>query len=84
MTSLRPILVLFLSGNRFMPLAGALLSAATALAGVALLGLSGWFITATAIAGLSVTTALAFDVFARQQVSASSRLSAPPPAMASD
>ncbi|TWG55311.1 amino acid ABC transporter ATP-binding/permease protein [Aminobacter sp. J44] len=64
MTSLRPILVLFLSGNRFMPVAGALLSAATALAGVALLGLSGWFITATAIAGLSVTTALAFDVFA--------------------
>lgn len=35
----------------------------TALAGAALLGLSGWFITATGIAGLSVGTALAFDVF---------------------
>lgn len=35
----------------------------TVLAGAALLGLSGWFITATGIAGLSVGTALAFDVF---------------------
>ncbi len=43
---------------------GALLAAATALAGLALLGLSGWFITATAIAGLSTATAVAFDVFA--------------------
>jgi len=43
--------------------AGVLLSAVTVLFGMALLGLSGWFISATAIAGLSVTTALAFDVF---------------------
>lgn len=35
----------------------------TALAGSALLGLSGWFITATGIAGLSAGTALVFDVF---------------------
>lgn len=35
----------------------------TALAGAALLGLSGWFITATGIAGLSAGTALVFDVF---------------------
>lgn len=35
----------------------------TVLFGMALLGLSGWFISATAIAGLSVATALAFDVF---------------------
>ncbi|MBP0587907.1 hypothetical protein J8J22_22880, partial [Mycobacterium tuberculosis] len=32
--------------------------------GIALLGLSGWFITATAMAGLSSATAFAFDVFA--------------------
>lgn len=42
---------------------GAALAALTALAGMALLGLSGWFITATALAGLSTATALAFDVF---------------------
>jgi len=35
----------------------------TVLAGTALLGLSGWFITATGIAGLSAGTALVFDVF---------------------
>lgn len=61
---LLPVARLFLTGNRPMLLSGLLLSAATALSGVALLGLSGWFITATAIAGLSVATALAFDVFA--------------------
>ncbi|WP_367068785.1 ATP-binding cassette domain-containing protein [Oryzisolibacter sp. LB2S] len=43
---------------------GAVLAALTVLAGMGLLGLSGWFITATAIAGLQVTTALTFDVFA--------------------
>jgi len=62
--ALAPILRLFLTGHRGMLLAGALLSAATVLCGIALLGLSGWFITATALAGLSVATALAFDVFA--------------------
>ncbi|MDA4635792.1 cysteine/glutathione ABC transporter ATP-binding protein/permease CydC, partial [Escherichia coli] len=60
----RPVLRLFLAERRFMLLAGALLAAATVLAGIALLGLSGWFITATAIAGLSSATAFAFDVFA--------------------
>jgi len=44
-------------------LGGALLAAATVLMGMALLGLSGWFITATALAGLAPATALAFDVF---------------------
>jgi len=44
--------------------AGALLSACTALFGIALLGLSGWFITATAAAGLSTVAARTFDVFA--------------------
>lgn len=44
--------------------AGAALAAATALAGMALLGLSGWFISATAFAGLVAATAFMFDVFA--------------------
>lgn len=61
---LRPVLSFFVSERRGALLGGALLAAVTVLAGVALLGLSGWFITATAIAGLSSATALAFDVFA--------------------
>lgn len=60
---LRPVAGLFLSGSRAMLIAGVLLSVVTALCGIALLGLSGWFITATGIAGLSAATALAFDVF---------------------
>src|SRR5450830_1824388 len=44
-------------------LAGAVLAALTVIAGMALLGLSGWFITATSIAGLHTSTALMFDVF---------------------
>jgi len=42
---------------------GAGLSALTVLMGMALLGLSGWFITATALAGLQAATAVRFDVF---------------------
>ncbi|WP_426089720.1 amino acid ABC transporter ATP-binding/permease protein [Janthinobacterium sp. PSPC1-1] len=42
---------------------GAMLAALTAVAGMALLGLSGWFITATSIAGLHASTAVLFDVF---------------------
>ncbi|MGV6872527.1 thiol reductant ABC exporter subunit CydC [Pseudochelatococcus sp. B33] len=65
---LRPVLGLFVAADggrrRALLLAGLALAAATVLAGVALLGLSGWFITATAIAGLSTVTALMFDVFA--------------------
>ena len=44
-------------------LGGALLSLLTVLMGMALLGLSGWFITATALAGLVPASALVFDVF---------------------
>jgi ATP-binding cassette subfamily C protein CydC len=44
-------------------LGGAALAALTVLMGMALLGLSGWFITATAIAGLVPAVALVFDVF---------------------
>ncbi|MHC1551083.1 amino acid ABC transporter ATP-binding/permease protein [Phyllobacterium sp. K27] len=60
----RPVVGLFLAEKRAMLLAGALLAACTVFAGIALLGVSGWFITATAIAGASATTALVFDVFA--------------------
>lgn len=60
---LAPILSLFWRGPRSRLLFGLCLSAATTLCGLALLGLSGWFITATAIAGLSAATALNFDVF---------------------
>lgn len=50
---LKPVLALFASsGGRRMAL-GAFLSTLVVLAGMALLGISGWFITATALAGLS-------------------------------
>lgn len=58
------VLSLFFSQRRGMLLAGLVLAGTTVLAGIALLGVSGWFITATAMAGLSAATALAFDVFA--------------------
>ncbi len=60
----KPLVRLFLAERRGMLAAGLALSCVTLLAGVALLGISGWFITATALAGLSSATALAFDVFA--------------------
>lgn len=44
-------------------LGGALLAALTVLMGMALLGLSGWFIASAALAGLAPAAALAFDVF---------------------
>ncbi len=60
---LKPIFKLFWRGPRGKLLFGMLLSSVTVLSGIALLGLSGWFITAAAIAGLSAATAFAFDVF---------------------
>lgn len=42
---------------------GLLLAVLTALMGVGLLGLSGWFITAAGLAGLQIATAIVFDVF---------------------
>lgn len=42
---------------------GAAMAALTVLMGMALLGLSGWFITATALAGLQAASAIGFDVF---------------------
>lgn len=44
-------------------LGGAVMASLTVLMGMALLGLSGWFIAATALAGLVPATALVFDVF---------------------
>lgn len=61
---LRPVIALFWSTRRGMLLAGAVLAVTTVLVGIGLLGVSGWFITATAIAGLLPATAFAFDVFA--------------------
>jgi ATP-binding cassette subfamily C protein CydC len=53
-----------MSAHRRPLLGGALLAALTVSMGMALLGLSGWFITATALAGLVPATAFMFDVFA--------------------
>ncbi|KAB2722979.1 thiol reductant ABC exporter subunit CydC [Brucella sp. ZJ1_1] len=62
--SLQPILRLFFRTKGTALLAGIATATVTVLAGIALLGLSGWFITATAIAGMSIATAVVFDVFA--------------------
>ena len=63
-TSLRQVLgALAQMAPRKLWLGGAALAALTVLMGMALLGLSGWFITATAIAGLVPAVALVFDVF---------------------
>lgn len=60
---LSPVLALFMASHKNKLLIGALLAAVTVLSGMALLGLSGWFITATALAGLNVSLAFMFDVF---------------------
>ncbi|KYO55890.1 ATP-binding cassette domain-containing protein (plasmid) [Tistrella mobilis] len=63
MRALAATAALFFRMRRKPLLGGIALAALTVLAGVALLGLSGWFITATAAAGSAAVTALAFDVF---------------------
>ena len=60
---LRAVLRLFVATSARKLLLGGALAALTVLMGIALLGLSGWFIAATALAGLQAATALAFDVF---------------------
>lgn len=60
---LAAVLSLFLRSDARRLLLGAALSTLTVLAGIALLGTSGWFITATGLAGLSASAALAFNVF---------------------
>lgn len=62
MKHLAPILRLILREQRPALLRGAALALAVLLAGVALLGLSGWFITAAAAAGMAGAAAV-FDVF---------------------
>ncbi|MGO4390861.1 amino acid ABC transporter ATP-binding/permease protein [Variovorax sp. M-6] len=59
----RPVLKAFVAAQPRRLALGAALAALTVLMGMALLGLSGWFITATALAGLQAATALRFDVF---------------------
>ncbi|MDP9810227.1 ATP-binding cassette subfamily C protein CydC [Rhizobium tibeticum] len=63
LSNLKPIVKLFVTERRRGLILGAALSATTVSAGIALLGLSGWFITATGIAGLSAATLATFDVF---------------------
>ena len=60
---LLPVLRLFLQSRPGLLLGGACLAVLTVLMGMGLLGLSGWFITATGIAGLHASSAMAFDVF---------------------
>ncbi|MCR5865263.1 amino acid ABC transporter ATP-binding/permease protein [Aquincola sp. J276] len=62
--ALRQVLALFFAERRRGLLGGAGLAALTVAAGIGLLGLSGWFVTATALAGASATAAWAFDIFA--------------------
>ncbi|RZS78789.1 amino acid ABC transporter ATP-binding/permease protein [Pigmentiphaga kullae] len=61
--SIHAVLRLFFADRRRLLWGGVALAALTVFAGMGLLGLSGWFITATALAGLAAGTALAFDVF---------------------
>lgn len=62
-SELLPVLRLFLQARPRLLLWGAGLAVLTVLMGMGLLGLSGWFITATGLAGLQASTAIAFDVF---------------------
>ena len=62
MKSLLPIIRLLLTAEPKSMVRGAALSVIVLLMGAALLGLSGWFITATGIAGLA-GIGIAFDVF---------------------
>lgn len=62
-SELAPVLRLFLKSRPRLVLLGAGLAVLTVLMGMGLLGLSGWFITATGLAGLQASSAIAFDVF---------------------
>lgn len=63
-SAMHPALRMLLPTHKRALVGGALLAALTVVAGMVLLGLSGWFITATALAGLVPATAFLFDVFA--------------------
>lgn len=62
MKMLWPLIKLW-RAHRSLLLLGMLLSFLTLLAGIGLLSLSGWFISAAAFAGLTASTALAFNYF---------------------
>ena len=62
-SDLAPVLRFFLASRPRLLLMGAALAMVTVLMGMGLLGLSGWFITATGLAGLQASSAIAFDVF---------------------
>lgn len=63
--ALRFWLSLFITRNRHRLGFGSMLAVATALSGIALLALSGWFITATALAGTAIALGLvyALDIY---------------------
>lgn len=61
--SVAPALRMLFAGRARAFALGAALAVLTVAMGVGLLGLSGWFITATALAGLQAATAIVFDVF---------------------
>ena len=62
-SELGPVLRLFLQARPNLLWLGAALAVLTVLMGMGLLGLSGWFITATGLAGLQASSAIVFDVF---------------------
>lgn len=62
MRVLMPFIRLF-SRQWLMMSVGLLLTLVTLMAGIGLLSLSGWFLSATAVAGLSIATAQAFNFF---------------------
>ncbi|WP_144210981.1 heme ABC transporter ATP-binding protein/permease CydC [Shewanella donghaensis] len=62
MKLLYPFLKLF-KRQWFMMAIGLFLTCTTIIAGIGLLSLSGWFLSATAVAGLTAATALAFNFF---------------------
>lgn len=61
--ALRTVLALYGGQHRNRALLGVLLALIAGLSAMGLLAVAGWFITATAIAGLTTATAIAFNVF---------------------
>ncbi|WP_299182439.1 amino acid ABC transporter ATP-binding/permease protein [uncultured Neptuniibacter sp.] len=63
MSSLHKLYLKLLFQNKGMVLLGILLAVITAFSGIALLAVSGWFISAAALAGLTAASAHAFNFF---------------------
>ncbi len=64
LSALRQVVRYFFAEQRGKLWLGMLMAALTVLGGLALLGAAGWFITASAMAGLAAATAAAFNYFA--------------------